>query len=73
MNRQSRFNTGYRMLGAGALRRPREMVQGGRRDGGFRMWNTCIPVGDSCMAKPMQYCKVINLQLKKINVYFKKS
>ena len=35
--------------------------------GGFRMGNTCIPVADSCwcMAKPTQYCKVINLQLKK--------
>ena len=34
--------------------------------GGFRIGNTCIPVVDSCwcMAKPMQYCKVINLQLK---------
>ena len=32
--------------------------------GGFRMGNTCIPVADSCwcMAKPIQYCKVINLQ-----------
>ena len=28
--------------------------------------NTCIPVVDSCwcMAKPIQYCKVISLQLK---------
>ena len=34
--------------------------------GGFRMGNTCIPVADSCwcMAKPIQYCKVINFQLK---------
>ena len=34
--------------------------------GGFRMENTCIPVADSCwgMAKLIQYCKVINLQLK---------
>ena len=24
------------------------------------------------MAKPIQYCKVINLQLKQINLYFKK-
>ena len=34
--------------------------------GGFRMGNTCTPVVDSCqcMAKPIQYCKVINLQLK---------
>ena len=37
---------------------------------GFRMGNTCTPVADSCqcMAKPIQYCKVISLQ--KINKYF---
>jgi len=35
--------------------------------GGFRMGKTCTPLGDSCpcMAKPIQYCKVISLQLKK--------
>ena len=35
-------------------------------EGGFRMGNTCTPVADSCrcMAKPMQYYKVISLQLK---------
>ena len=33
---------------------------------GFRMGNTCTPMADSCqcMAKPLQYCKVISLQLK---------
>ena len=33
---------------------------------GFRMGNTCTLVADSCrcMAKPVQYCKVISLQLK---------
>ena len=33
---------------------------------GFRMGNTCTPVADSCqcMAKPVQYYKVISLQLK---------
>ena len=37
--------------------------------GGFRMGNTCKSMADSCqcMAKPLQYCKVINLQLIKIN------
>ena len=37
--------------------------EGGGR--GFRMGNTCTPVVDSCwsMAKPIQYCKVINFQL----------
>ena len=34
--------------------------------GGFRIGNTCTHVADSCqcMAKPLQYCKVISLQLK---------
>ena len=34
---------------------------------GFRIGNTCTPVADSCwcMAKPIQYYKVINLQLKR--------
>ena len=35
----------------------------GREVGGvFRMGNMCIPVADSCwcMAKPIQYCKILN-------------
>ena len=44
--------------------------------GGFRMGDTCTPMADSCqcihvnvfmsisMQKPLQYCKVISLQLK---------
>ena len=32
-NRQSRFDAGYRMLGAGALGQSRGMVQGGKREG----------------------------------------
>ena len=34
--------------------------------GGFRMGNTCETMADSyqCMANPLQYCKVISLQLK---------
>ena len=38
--------------------------EGGGR--GFRMGNTSTPVVDSCrcMAKPIQYCKVISLHLK---------
>ena len=43
-NRQSRFDVGYRMLGAGALGQPRGMVLGGK----FRMGNTCTPVVDTC-------------------------
>ena len=39
------------------------LSEGGR---GFRMGHTCTPMLDSCqcMAKPLQYCKVISLQLK---------
>ena len=62
-NRQTRFDAWYRMLRAGALGWPRGMVLGGRWEGGFRMGNTCAPLADSCwcMAKPIQYCKIISL------------
>jgi len=32
----------------------------------FRMEDTCTPMADSyrCIAKPLQYCKAISLQLK---------
>ena len=34
---------------------------------------TCTPVADSwqCMAKPLQYCNVIHIQLKRINLFKK--
>ena len=61
------------MLGAGTLRRPRGMVQGGRRDEGsgwgthVYLWQIHVDVWQN------QYnCKVINLQLKWINLYLKK-
>ena len=41
MNRQSRFDAGYRKLGAGALGWPRGMVWGGRWEGGSR-WGTRV-------------------------------
>ena len=41
MVRQSRFDTGYWMLGAGALGRPRGMVWGGRREEGSG-WGTHV-------------------------------
>ena len=41
MNRQSGFDAGYRMLGAGALGRPRGMVRGGRREEGSG-WGTHV-------------------------------
>ena len=38
-------------------------------EGGIGMGNTCKSMADSCqcMTKPLQYCKVISLQLIKIN------
>ena len=42
MNHHSRFNAGYRMLGAGALGDP----EGWNGEG--RMGNMCIPEVDSC-------------------------
>ena len=73
MNCQSRFNTWDRVLRAGAEHQSipgSGMTQtdgmGREVGGGFRMGNTGTPVVDSCwcMAKPIQYCKVISLQLK---------
>ena len=42
--------------------------------GGNGMGNTCkfMPVSCQCMANPLQYCKVISLQLIKINEKKKK-
>ena len=42
---------------------------GREAEGGIRMRNTCKSMADSCqcMAKNPQYCKVISLQLIKIN------
>ena len=47
---------------------------GREKGGGFRMGNTCIPVADSCwyMAKPIQYCKVKKIKLKKKTLNWKK-
>ena len=55
------------MLGAGALGMTQRDGTGREVGEGFRMGNTCTTVVDSCqcMAKPLQYCKVISLQLKK--------
>ena len=42
--------------------------------GGIGMGNSCISKADSCQytTKPLQYCKVISLQLIKINKLIKK-
>ena len=57
------------MLRAGALGRPRGMGWGGRREGGSG-WITHVNpwlIHISVWQKPLQYCKVISLQLIKIN------
>ena len=43
MNRQSRLDAVYRMLGAGALGRPRGMVWGGRWEGGSGLGTSVHP------------------------------
>ena len=51
MNHQSRFDAGYRMLGAGALHwdgPERWYGDPSLWEGGFRIGNTCTPVVDSC-------------------------
>jgi len=60
----SRFDAGYRMLGAGAPGRPRGMVWGGRWEGGsgggtrIHLWQIHVDVWQN------QYNIVISLQLK---------
>ena len=56
------------VLGAGALGRPRGMGWGGRWDGGSG-WGTHVNpwlIHVNVWQKPLQYCKVISLQLIKI-------
>ena len=50
--------------------------EGGDGEGderGFRMGNICTPVMDSCqcMAKPIEYCEVISLQIKNKYIHLK--
>ena len=55
--------------GAGALGRPRGMGWGGRWEGGSG-WGTHVNpwlIHITVWQKPLQYCKVISLQVMKIN------
>ena len=57
------------VLGAGALGRPRGIGWRGKWEGGSG-WGTHVNLGlihVNVWQKPLQYCKVINLQLIKIN------
>ena len=64
---QYRLDAWYKIFPAGALDDPEGRYGEGGEGGVFRMGNTCTPVVDSCpcIAKPIQYCKVISLQLNK--------
>ena len=58
-----------RVLRAGALGRPSGMGWGGRREGGPG-WGTHVNpwlIHVNVWQKPLQYCKVISLQLIKTN------
>ena len=62
------------VLGPGALGRPRGMGWGGRWEGGSG-WGTHVNpwlIHVNVWQKPLQYCKVISLQLIKINEEKKK-
>ena len=68
MNRQSRFDAGYRMLGAGALGGPRGIVRGGMWEGGSG-WGTRVhPRWIHVNEWQNQYNKVISLQLNKFKL-----
>ena len=59
----------WQVLGAGALGWPREMGWGGRWEGGSG-WGTHVNpwlIHINVWQNPLQYCKVISLQLIKIN------
>ena len=57
------------VLRAGALGRPRGMGWGGRHEGGAGSGTHVNPwlIHVNVWQKPLQYCKVISLQLIKIN------
>ena len=62
------------VLTAGALGRPRGMGWGGRREGGSG-WGTHVNpwlIHVKVWQKPVQYCKVISLQLIKSNAKIKR-
>ena len=58
-----------RALKTGALGQPKGMGWGGKWEQGLGQGHTCTPVADhvSIWQKPLHYCKVIRLQLIKIN------
>ena len=69
MSRQSRFDAGCWMLGAGALGRPRGMVWGGRREEGSG-WGTHVylwQIHFDIWQNQYNIVKLNKIKLKKIN------
>jgi len=66
MNCQSRFDAWIQDAQGGSTGMTQRDGMGREVGGAFKMGNTRTPVADSCqcMTKPIQYCKVISLQLK---------
>ena len=65
----SRLPSLQKILSMSVLGRPRGMRRGGRREGGLG-WGTHVNpwlIHVNVWQKPLQYCKVISLQLIKIN------
>ena len=65
-DRQSRLDALDRVLRADTLGRPRGMGWAGRWEGGSG-WGTHVPpwlIHVNVWQKPLQYCKVISVQLK---------
>ena len=74
MERKKRINMGRKIklsqvLGAGALERPRGIGWRGRWEGGSGWGIHVNPwlIHVNVWQKPLQYCKVVSLQLIKIN------
>ena len=74
MNHQSMFNAGYRMLGAGAWGRSREMICGGRWEGGSGLgthvhpWRIHVNVWQNQYSIVMQNKVKINMQNRKKSI-----
>ena len=63
MNHQSRFDAGYRKLGAGALGRPSGMVRGGRREEGSG-WGTRVYLWQIHVYIWQNQCNIVKLKNK---------
>ena len=70
-SRQSRFDARYRMLGAGALGRPRGIVWGGRREEGSG-WGTHVYLWETHFDIWQNQYNIVKLNKIKLKKRFKK-